>query len=272
MKKLNYIFLTLACSFFQAQVLITAGNTASPSPNRDAALELYSQNSNKGLLMPKVALVATDNPSPLPSHIAGITVYNTATATATALTSITPGFYYNDGTSWSKLEVQLPTVGDIKYSSTAADHEGWYLLNGRATSTLPIAAQTNATSLGFSAAIPDSSDRFLKSKSATETLGAIGGNSSATLLRANLPNTVYNATTTSAGLHAHGYNDRASGTTTSIEVGSTKTVVDNDSTTSTTGSAGAHTHTYNLSTGGSSTPLNLQPKYLSAYIFVYLGQ
>ncbi|ANF51514.1 hypothetical protein A0O34_13815 [Chryseobacterium glaciei] len=272
MKKLNYIFLLVACTFTQAQVMITAGVTATPSPNRDAALELYSQNRNKGLLMPKVSLAATNNPSPLPSHIAGITVYNTNTATATALTSVTPGFYYNDGTSWNKLEVQTPTIGDIKHSSTATDHEGWYLLNGRTVSTLPAAAQTNATSLGFSTILPDSSDKFLKAKSASETLGATSGSTSVTLARVNLPSTTYNATTTSAGAHTHTYNDRASGVTDSVEGGNNQTVVDNDSQISTTASAGAHTHTYNLSTGGSSTPLNLTPKYLSTYIFVYLGQ
>lgn len=273
MKKLIFaVILTSVASSSDAQVLITNGTSGNPIPNPNAQLELYSQNNNKGLLMPKVSLVTTDNPSPLPGHIAGMTIYNTNTSTATTLTSVTPGIYYNDGTSWNKMEVQTPTVGDIKYSSVATDHDGWYLLDGRAISTLSVSAQSAASLLGFSSSLPNSADRYLKAKSASETLGAAGGNTSVVLTQANLPNVTYNATTSSTGAHNHTYNDRASGTVNSVEAGSTKTVVDNDSTTSTTSSAGAHTHTFSVFTGGSGTPLNLQPKYLSAYIFVYLGQ
>ncbi|MBB6372511.1 hypothetical protein [Chryseobacterium shigense] len=271
MKRINYIILLLATfNIANAQVLITVGTSPSPVPNTQAILELYSQGQNKGLLMPKVSLTATNNASPLPGHIAGMTVYNTNTTT-TALTGVTPGFYYNDGINWNKLEVQLPTVGDIKYSSTAPDHDGWYLLNGRAVSTLPAAVQTRAASLGFSTTLPNSSDRYLKSRSGSETLGSTGGSTSTALTQANLPNVTYNTTTVSSGTHNHTYNDRASGTTNSSEGGSNMTVVDNDATTSTTSSTGAHAHTFSVSTGGSNTPLNLEPKYLSAYVFVYLG-
>ncbi|PQA95842.1 hypothetical protein B0A69_05590 [Chryseobacterium shigense] len=272
MKKINYTLLFLAAfNPLSAQVLITAGNALSPTANSQAVLELYAQNKDKGLLMPKVSLAATNAPNPFPSHMAGMTVYNTNT-TAAALTGVTPGFYYNDGTSWNRLEVQLPTVGDIKYSSTPGDQDGWYLLDGRAISGLPSTVQSRAVSLGFATVLPNSADRYLKSKSASETLGAISGNTSVALTQANLPNITYNATTTTNGAHTHAYNDRASGTTNSIEAGSTKTVVDNDSTTSTTSNAGAHNHTFSVATGGTNTALNLQPKYLSAYMFVYLGQ
>lgn len=271
MKKTQYIFLLVTtCILSKAQVMIIDGVQPSPTPNAQAILELYSQ--NKGLLMPKVALTATNNASPLPAHIAGMTVYNTATATTTPLTGVTPGFYYNDGASWNKLEVQLPDVGDIKYSSVSTDHDGWYLLNGRAISSLSASAQARATSLGFSTSLPNSADRYLKAKTTAETLGSNGGNTSVTIGQANLPNITYNATTSNTGNHTHTYNDRASGVTNSAEGGNNKIVVDNGSTTSTTSTDGAHTHTFSVSTGGSNTPLNIQPKYLSTYIFVYLGQ
>ncbi|WBX98633.1 hypothetical protein [Chryseobacterium gambrini] len=94
MKKLIFaVILTSVASSSDAQVLITNGTSGNPTPNPNAQLELYSQNNNKGLLMPKVSLVTTDNPSPLPGHIAGMTVYNTNTSTATTLTSVTPGIY-----------------------------------------------------------------------------------------------------------------------------------------------------------------------------------
>ncbi|WP_175622880.1 hypothetical protein [Chryseobacterium schmidteae] len=274
MKKIfSFFILTIGIQALNAQVLISDGPVASPVPNSNAILELKSVNNNKGILMPKVSLTATNNPSPFASHLAGITVYNTNRSSVTILTAVTPGFYYNDGTSWQKLEVQLPTIGDIKYASQSADHDGWYLLDGRAISSFPTLAANNASSLGFTTNIPNASDKFLKAKTGAEVLGNTGGNASVTLLQANLPNITYSGNTNTNGNHTHQYNDRASGVTTSVEVGSTRTIVDDTSSgTLTTGSSGNHTHTFTVSTGGSGTPLNLQPKYLSTYVFVYLGQ
>jgi microcystin-dependent protein len=253
--------------------MITSGVPANPTPSNNAILQLYSENPNKGLLMPKVSLTATDNPSPFPNHLAGITVYNTNTSTVNNLTSVSPGIYYNDGVSWNRMEVQAPTVGDIKYSSTPDDHDGWYLLNGRAVSTLSSTARNNAAAVGFTTTLPNSTDRFLKAKSGTETLGTTAGNTSVTLTQANLPNVTYtNIVTQTTGAHSHTYNDRANGALNSTEGSTTQTVVDDGFTTLNTTSAGAHTHTFSISTGGSGTALNLQLKYLSAYIFVYLGQ
>lgn len=68
--------------------------------NANSALELES--TNKGLLLPRVALTSTTAFAPLAAHVAGMTVYNTATA-GTTPTDVTPGYYYNDGTKWVKL-------------------------------------------------------------------------------------------------------------------------------------------------------------------------
>ncbi len=67
----------------------TGGNL----PNKDAILELES--SNKGILHTRVPLKATTNSFPLTAHVAGMMVYNTATAG-----DVLPGIYYNDGTKW----------------------------------------------------------------------------------------------------------------------------------------------------------------------------
>jgi len=273
MKKINYISILLIalCNILQAQVKITDGVSSSPTVHKDAILELESINKNKGLIMPKVSLTATDNPSPIPTHIAGLTVYNTNIANPTAATGVTPGFYYNDGISWNRLEVQIPNVGDIKYSSLPTDHDGWYLLNGRQINSLPATAQPNASALGFTNTLPNSTDRYLKAKTGTEVLGSTAGNTNIILTQANLPNTAYNVSTLSSPTHNHTYSDRASGAIQSSE-SSVTGVIDNGSTNSTTSSAGAHTHTFSIPLGGSGTPLDLEPKYLSAYIFVYLGQ
>lgn len=267
----NLIFLLLIIfGFSDAQVKIT-DNLTSPTPNSDAVLEIESIGNNKGLLMPKVSLTDTANPSPLASHIAGITVYNISNVNPASPTGVTPGLYYNDGTSWLKVEAQIPTFGDIKYSSLAADHQGWYRLNGRTLASLPVVPRANATALGLTV-LPNATDRFLKARlNTTETLGALSGNSSLTLVQANLPNTAYNVSTLNGGSHTHTYNDRASGEVASSE-SSVTSVVDNGYEVNTTSSAGAHTHTFSIPSGGSGTPLDLEPKYLSTYIFVYLGQ
>jgi len=65
--------------------------------NNNAILEMES--TNKGVLLPRIALTATDSPAPLTAFVAGMTVYNTAAA-GSGTTLVTPGIYYSDGTRW----------------------------------------------------------------------------------------------------------------------------------------------------------------------------
>lgn len=79
MKKLSLAFFSVATIAFSitAQTKIKDGTVPGGSliPNADAILELES--SNKGLLLPRVELDSTGLPSPLSSHVQGMTVYNT---------------------------------------------------------------------------------------------------------------------------------------------------------------------------------------------------
>jgi len=77
------------------------------SPNSDAALDITSTSS--GLLLPRLALTNTTSPSPLTTDVAGMVVYNTATAG-----DVTPGFYYNNGTDW----VHLGSTSNTDWSLT----------------------------------------------------------------------------------------------------------------------------------------------------------
>lgn len=72
------------------------------SLNANAVLELES--TNKGLLIPRLALTSTSSASPLSAFVAGMMVYNTATAG-----DVTPGFYVSTGSSWSKIDNQAAT-------------------------------------------------------------------------------------------------------------------------------------------------------------------
>jgi hypothetical protein len=78
---------------------------------------------NKGLLISRVALTGTTAAAPLSAFVAGMVVYNTATA-GTAPANVTPGYYYCDGTQW----VRLAGVG-------AAGTQSWYSTKTLAPST-----------------------------------------------------------------------------------------------------------------------------------------
>jgi hypothetical protein len=79
--------------------ITAAGNVGigTDAPNANALLELSS--ANMGFLAPRVALSAINNFAPLTVHVAGMLVYNTATA-GVAPNNVTPGYYYNNGSSW----------------------------------------------------------------------------------------------------------------------------------------------------------------------------
>lgn len=65
--------------------------------NANSALEIES--TNKGFLLPRVELVAPDNPAPLTAHVEGMTVYNTKVTD-----DLSEGIYMNDGAVWARLQ------------------------------------------------------------------------------------------------------------------------------------------------------------------------
>jgi hypothetical protein len=85
----------LVCTATLATAQLKVGNNPT-SINANSVLE--AESTNKGLLLPRVALTGTANVAPLAAHVAGMTVYNTATAG-----NVTPGYYYNTGAAWVRL-------------------------------------------------------------------------------------------------------------------------------------------------------------------------
>jgi hypothetical protein len=63
------------------------------TPNQDAKLDISA--TNKGLLLPRIALTGTANAAPLSAHVAGMIIYNTVT-----VGDVAPGCYYNNGVKW----------------------------------------------------------------------------------------------------------------------------------------------------------------------------
>lgn len=102
MKKKHLLFVAALIGSFAANAQTKIGGTAGPS-NPAAFLEIGdSTGAVRGILMPRVALAATNLSTPLAAHVPGMFVYNTATA-GNGITAVAPGNYYNDGTHWIRL-------------------------------------------------------------------------------------------------------------------------------------------------------------------------
>ncbi|HRD54199.1 MAG TPA: hypothetical protein PKY96_16290 [Flavobacteriales bacterium] len=110
MKKLTLFALTIAIgSAVRSQnVAINADGAA---PNASAMLDVdvtaLPANNKRGLLVPRVALTATNVAAPVVGPAASLLVYNTATAGA-APNNVIPGYYYWNGAVW----VRFATTGD----------------------------------------------------------------------------------------------------------------------------------------------------------------
>ncbi|MCS6982524.1 MAG: hypothetical protein NZM65_10070, partial [Flavobacteriales bacterium] len=74
-------------------------NTDGTSPDASAILDVKS--SDKGLLVPRVSLTATNSASPITSPATGLLVYNT---NASVSGGSGTGFYYWDGSQWVRLD------------------------------------------------------------------------------------------------------------------------------------------------------------------------
>jgi len=70
--------------------------------NPDPSARLHISDNARGLLIPNVALTATNVAAPVTSPATSLLVYNTATA-GTGATAVTPAFYYWDGNQWVRL-------------------------------------------------------------------------------------------------------------------------------------------------------------------------
>lgn len=123
MKKNNFKLLAVALCLFGGIATTNAQvGVGTTKPNADAALDVTS--TNKGLLLPRVQLVSTDNPSPLSAHVAGMLVWNSGNS-GTGTTAVTPGVYYNDGTKWGLLsgttaaQLHYPVARTVAISGTA---------------------------------------------------------------------------------------------------------------------------------------------------------
>ncbi|HUH48094.1 MAG TPA: hypothetical protein VLZ54_13125, partial [Arenibacter sp.] len=74
------------------------------TPDASSILDIHDPTGSKGLLIPKVALTATNVSAPIsPTPATSLLVYNTNTA-GSGNTAVSPGYYYWDSTRWFALD------------------------------------------------------------------------------------------------------------------------------------------------------------------------
>lgn len=214
MKKIFIITTSVLSTLFFAQIGI---NTPTPAATLDVVAKNTNGTSSEGIIAPRLSgdqIKSADGQYLSPQMGAMVYATNAVNGPTTKTVKITaPGYYYFDGAIWQKMGQDSSFSGDIKHSARTADHGGWYLLNGRAISTLPAAARTASAALGFTANIPNATDRVLKTKTAAEAMAATGGVSTISIARANLPNINFtgnlSGNTAAAGNHNHTLNATA---------------------------------------------------------------
>ncbi len=108
MKKLVLLIFMFSVSIAIGQLKV--GNNAKMI-NPNSLFEMESN--NKGMLLPRLALVATDSTKPLTAHIQGMIVYNLSNS-GIGNKAVSPGYYYNDGTQWVRI------LGSVSSSNTTA--------------------------------------------------------------------------------------------------------------------------------------------------------
>lgn len=114
----NFLWISIAVLLLPciayAQQNVGIGTT---TPNSSAVLDISS--TNKGVLIPRVALTSTTAASPLAALVDGMMVYNTATA-GTFPNNVVPGFYFCSGGKWQKVDSGWSTTGNA--GTNAATH------------------------------------------------------------------------------------------------------------------------------------------------------
>ena len=114
MKKITFfffLFLLPGISVF-AQLGVNTDNTP---PDASAMLDVKS--TSKGFLPPRVALTDVNSALPVTAPVAGLFVYNTATA-GMVPNNVTPGYYCWNGTRWMPVAPPQGTnAGDMLYWS-----------------------------------------------------------------------------------------------------------------------------------------------------------
>jgi hypothetical protein len=125
--------LTCNLVFAQNVSVNSSGAVADPS----AMLDI--NDANKGILVPRIALSATNVATPVTSPATSLLVYNTFTS-AVGVNQVSPGYYYWDGAKWVKVGTDL---GDWKLLGNAGTAAATNFLG--TTDAIDLVFRTNNT-------------------------------------------------------------------------------------------------------------------------------
>lgn len=121
-----------AIVFFIATTAQSQVGVGTSSPSSSAKLEVAA--TNKGFLPPRVALTATNSNGPITAPVAGLIVYNTATA-GSAPYDVIPGMYYYNGSNWILMASSgVEPAGRISAYAGSSAPAGYLICNGSAVS------------------------------------------------------------------------------------------------------------------------------------------
>jgi hypothetical protein len=101
--KSNLPHLLLSFLLFLITSTVGAQNIGINNPAPDASAVLDISSTDKGLLVPRVALSATNLTTPVTAPATGLMVFNTATA-GVLPNNVTPGYYFWSGTNWLRFD------------------------------------------------------------------------------------------------------------------------------------------------------------------------
>jgi hypothetical protein len=107
------------------------------TPNASAKLDVYS--TNKGFLPPRITLTGASDVSTIATPVAGLLIYNTASA-GTAPNNVVPGYYYWNGTAWTQISNGLIVDASkiTTFQVAAADNNKLFLISSATALTVTI--------------------------------------------------------------------------------------------------------------------------------------
>ena len=132
----------LQFSIVQAQSVGINGDGSAP----DASAMLDVKSTTKGMLIPRIALTATNAAGPVVSPITSLLIYNTAT-NGSGGTAVTPGFYYWNGSSWEKISSSSTSFNVWSLSGNAGTVPGVNFIG--TTDAQPLSFRVNNLAAGF---------------------------------------------------------------------------------------------------------------------------
>jgi hypothetical protein len=136
-------------------------NSSGANPDASSMLDIVA--SDKGVLIPRVALTATNLAGPITSPTTSLIVFNSATA-GTAPNNVTPGYYYWDGSKWVRIVDSDDVSDDWKLLGNAGTAPGTNFLGTTdnvdlvfRTNNAEVVRFTSAGRVGIGTTIPSQS-------------------------------------------------------------------------------------------------------------------